>query len=158
VSSPDLPLFDILANGARPFEGFGKVLPDAEAGERFAAMLEVATRRVQEVFGLPEARQLDVAALEAIARDMWLQGWEPGNGNVNLFTTDLGSLLTRALVAAFGGEVTFRSTSDLSHASVWWPQTRVEAFPFHKMYKRLTAERGESLVDFLGALEVQLHR
>ena len=51
-----------------------------------------------------------------------------------------------------GGQAIFRSRTDLSHASLWWPEKRVEVFPFHKMYRRLVDRDGESLVFFVKAL------
>ena len=52
----------------------------------------------------------------------------------------------------------FRSESDLNHVSLWWSEQAVEAFPFHKMYKRLTSREGESVSFFVRGLEQLLSR
>jgi hypothetical protein len=76
---------------------------------------------------------------------MWTEGWQPERSDINLFATDFGCVLTKAIEQTLDGMLVFRSSSDLSHLSVWWPQAQVEAFPFHKTYKRLLSEEGESL-------------
>jgi hypothetical protein len=50
------------------------------------------------------------------------------------------------------GDPVFRSKTDLSHASLWWPKQRLEVFPLHKMYRRFTDQDGESLVFFVDSL------
>src|SRR5205807_1309048 len=83
--------------------------------------------------------------LEAVVARMWAEGWRRDDDNVNLFATDFGSILTDALHHTLRGLLVFRSRTALSHASLWWDALSVEAFPFHRVFRRLIHEEGESL-------------
>lgn len=89
------------------------------------------------------------AALEGVIEDMWQQGWDPHHGNVDLFVRDFGLILCKSLYSqCSGGSLQFRSQTNLDHTSIWWPAQGIEAFPFHKIYKRLFSRSGESTVFF----------
>jgi hypothetical protein len=153
VSSIDVPPFEVLTDVESPYAGFGPAVESDEASSSFAAVVSEAAHRVHEVFGVePEYSRAGVAALEELISRMWKEGWDPEKAEINLFVRDLGSLFMRAIQAALGGEAIFRSPTDLSHASVWWRAARVEAFPFHRMYKRLSENEGGSLVFFFDSL------
>jgi hypothetical protein len=76
--------------------------------------------------------------LEEFFSRMWREGWDPATSDVNLFVRDLGSVFMSMILTMAGGEPVFRSMTDLSHASLWWKKNRLEVFPFHKTYRRLT--------------------
>jgi hypothetical protein len=117
------------------------------AESRFQAIVSEAKGRIREAFGVQVQPNEEAAALiEGLVNEMWAEGWNPGTGDINLFVRDFGSLFTAGIRATLGGTLVFRSETDLSHLSVWWARARLEAFPFHKVYKRLYTREGESLV------------
>ena len=65
-----------------------------------------------------------------------------------------GAYLGQAIIENLGGEWTFRR--DLDHASVHFPRTGMEAFPFHKVRKRLVLGAQESMLDFYEAIVEEL--
>jgi hypothetical protein len=146
----DVPPFDVLTCQTTPYAGFGEPLATPSECERqFLHTEKQARDRISEVFALELGGPEQIPAkLEAIIGQMWSEGWDPERGDTNLFSTDFGCLLTEALHQTLGGCRVFRSATDLSHLSLWWPERRVEAFGFHKTYKRLLTNDGESLVFF----------
>jgi hypothetical protein len=153
VSLLDVPPFESLTQDTAPYSGFGPLVAAADVSEGFSNVVEEATRRITETFGVtPQPDRTGVAVLEELVSRMWREGWDPATSDVNLFVRDFGSVFMSALLAMAGGEPVFRSTTDLSHASLWWHRHRLEIFPFHKMYRRLTDQTGESLVFFADAL------
>jgi hypothetical protein len=157
VSLLEIPPFEALTQGTSPYSGFGPLVTDKATAASFDRVVSEAVARISETFGL--AASLDekgVAALEGVVSRMWDEGWDPEARDVNLFVRDLGSAFMAIIQARVGGEAVFRSQTDLSHASLWWPQKRLEVFPFHKMYRRLIERDGESLTFFVEALASKL--
>lgn len=151
----EIPLFDVLRGEPSPYRGFGAPFPQSgEVAGYFQDVLHQARERIADGFGvsLGGSPEEIASALEDLVAAMWAEGWSPDAGDVNLFARDIGVLLTNAVRAGLGGVLLLRSLSDLSHASLWWSQSRIEAFPFHKAYKRLLRRDGESLTFFLSAL------
>jgi hypothetical protein len=157
VSSHDNPVFDALRGGSSPCADFGPRLEGESVLQNFETVASEAKSRVASIFGV-EVDYGDCAAeaLEGIVREMWETGWDPTKGSIDLFSTDLGCLLTKSVQQQLGGEVVFRSSRDLSHASIWFPHQRVEVFPFHRVFKRLKSQDGESLVYFLRSVSAML--
>ena len=142
--------FDLLTGQASPFTGFGE---RCDASARFAVLSARAIGRFDEMFGV-KAEDVDEIAsqLDRIIVEMWNEGWDPDTGNIDLFTTDFGALLANSIAKDFEGTPVFRSVTDLTHMSVWWPVERIEAFPFHKVFKRLCSREGEGLSFYVQAL------
>jgi hypothetical protein len=84
---------------------------------------------------------------------MWATGWDPGVGDLNLFTRDFGLLLLEATLDLLGGRPVFRSPARI-YTSTMWPG--VEAFPFHKAFKCLTETDGESMTYFVRGVAHEL--
>jgi hypothetical protein len=150
VSFREVPPFDMLTGQPTPYAGFGEALDDSpDLARAFRDTESLARSRVSEMFGLQVGDSLSVAAaLERVCRQIWSEGWEPQRGNVNLFVTDFGCVLTQAIRLDLGGLLVFRSPVDLSHVSLWWADKALEAFPFHKVYRRLQSPEGHSLSFF----------
>lgn len=147
----DIPPFDLLRSQKDPYDGFGPLELDPEQTvRRFHEVVRQAQARVAEIFKINETDgETLVSALDYVVAQMWKEGWDLRSGDINLFTRDFGALLMDVLLGESSGHSIFRSTSDLSSASVYWPHSRLEAFPFHKAFKCLTSEDGESLSQFL---------
>ncbi len=153
MSLLDVPPFESLTRGTSPYSGFGPTSTDPEVAEHFLQVVTQARARIHEAFAVdvPQDRA-GIVALEELAAHMWEEGWDPESADVNLFVRDLGSVFMSILQAMTGGEAVFRSKTDLSHASLWWPTKRLEVFPFHKIYRRLTKRDGESLAFFVDSM------
>ncbi|MBN1919224.1 MAG: hypothetical protein JW889_15070 [Verrucomicrobia bacterium] len=95
--------------------------------------------------------------LDKIIDGMWREGWDPDASDINLFVRDFGLVLASSVLSLLGGDLVFRSEEDLSHLSIWWPVFQVEAFPFHKVYKRLYVSQGESIVSFVRGVSTLLN-
>ena len=160
MSFHEVPPFDSLTDQAAPHEGFGDILSCRDITERkFIEGVAEAANRISEVFDVRIGTRLgNVRELDRLIDDMWFEGWTPNDDAINVFATDFGSVLTHLIREAFGGELVFRSDSDLSHLSCWWESERIEVFPFHKTYKRLSSREGESLVFFVSRVKQLLHR
>lgn len=153
----EVPPFEALTQGTCPYSGLGPLVSDAEATQNFSPVVASAFARLSETFGVSlHPDRNGVATLEDLVNRIWDEGWDPESGDVNLFVRDLGSVFMFILQAMTAGEAVFRSKTDLSHASLWWPKKRLEIFPFHKMYRRLTDRDGESLVFFVDSLTKKL--
>lgn len=146
ASKNDVPEFDMLASQSRPFEGFGEpAICSSSFKSVIDEVIDQSRSRVSEFFGLDATEGEDVAiALDQIVADMWREGWDPSVGDLNLFARDLGAVFLYALTREFGGDLVLRSTSDLSHASVFLRRKKIEVFPFHKAFKCLVRRDGES--------------
>lgn len=95
--------------------------------------------------------------LDDILEEMWKTWWDPRVGDLNLFTFDFGLMLFEATLSLLGGKPVLRSPGSDNvyvHTSIVWPG--VEAFPFHKAFKCLTLEDGESMTYFVRGLAYQL--
>ena len=157
MSLLEVPPCESLAQGTSPYSGFGPLVSETETIENFSRVVSEASTRISQMFGVsPPADRTGIAALEEVVSGMWSEGWDPETADVNLFVRDFGSLFMSIIQAMNGGEAVFRSKTDLSHASLWWPKKRLEVFPFHKMYRRLTDREGESLVFFVDSLVKKL--
>ena len=157
MSLLEIPPFEALTQGTGPYSGFGPIMSDEEASRRFERVVSEAWGRITETFGLTLSRdEAGAEALEKLASRMWREGWDPAAADVNLFVRDFGSIFMTVIHAVLGGELVFRSKTDLSHASLWWPSKRLEVFPFHKVYRRFVDRDGESLTFFLDALAKKL--
>ena len=149
MSSLEVPPFDILTGGVRPFEGFGQTLPDtAERLHRLLLAAEDARVRVEMGFRRRlDDREAVPAEIDLIIDKMWNQGWSPEKGNVNLFANDFGLVVVSTLHSLAGSRLVFRSEDDVSHLSTWWADQQIEAFPFHHVLKCL-CRRGEGSVGY----------
>jgi hypothetical protein len=153
VSFRDIPEFDSLTGVDAPFGGADIALRE-EARPRFEEVFHQAHSRIRETFGIAvPSGLLGSENLEMLIAEMWSEGWDPAKGDVALFVRDFGVLLAHGILDDLGGLLIFRSLTDLSHVSVWWPQMRIETFPFHKMYKRMTCIDGESLTYYTRSLK-----
>jgi hypothetical protein len=150
-----VPLFDLLKGQDMPYEGFGDILPySSENNNSFDSLTEEAEERMKESFGV-ELNDVNktIVDLENTIEEMWQEGWNPEEANINLFATDFGLLLSKIIKELYGGTTIFRSSSELNHLSIWWNEKGVEVFPFHKAYKCLTNEYGENMVSFVKDLK-----
>ena len=102
------------------------------------------------------ATESGILSLEKLVGQMWDEGWDPEHGDINLFARDFGSLFFVGIHTILKGAQVFRSETDLSHASLFWAHRKAEAFPFHRIYKRLYAKDGESLPYFFDGVKQQL--
>jgi hypothetical protein len=150
----DVPPFDVLTSQSIPYTAFGKPeVVDLKQSNSYLRTVNIATKRLNDAFGIQCANNLaTIVAIEEAIAQMWDSGWNPQEGEVNLFTTDFGCVVTEALRESLTGVLVLRSMTDLSHASVWWPEEKVEAFPFHATYKRLTSKDGESIAYFAASI------
>jgi len=159
VSFHNISPFDIIADQQSQFLGFGNLIPSTqERIESFDREANLALARIEEGFEVKFSKKDIAAKLEQIIIGMWDEGWNPEQNDVNLFVTDFGLLLTKAITKEYGGELTFRSDTDLNHLSIWWDDCGVEAFPFHKVYKRLMINEGESIKFFTDGLSRYLSK
>ena len=154
MSNLKVPPFDLLTHQASPYTGFGDVLtPSLERDGVLLAAADRARERVEEGFRQMLGEPTSIPSqLDEIISVMWAQGWNPDAANINLFSTDFGLLLTKVSLSLVGGSLVFRSETDISHLSLWWAHKEVEAFPFHKILKRLYSREGESIAFFVAGL------
>ncbi len=150
MSDDDVPLLDILEGVDAPSQFFGAVaVLSSREVRRFQKAAATARGRVEEGFRrMWNAPGADPRKLDEIIDEMWDQGWVPDIGDLNLFSTDFGLILTEAIFRRFGGKLVVRSEVDFKHCSIWWPEKRLEAFPFHRVLKRLYKREGDS-IEFL---------
>jgi hypothetical protein len=146
----EVPPFDALFNEPTPFQGFGQPLTtSSEVEKQFRSEAVKAQERLNKGFGVEINDQSDIPAqLDKIVAGMWAAGWNPEKGNINLFTRDLGLVLSVVLLVNYGGQPTFRSEKDVNHFSIFWMDAKIEAFPFHKALKCLYNREGESMSSF----------
>lgn len=150
MSLLEVPPFEALTQAMAPYSGFGPIIRDEETAPNFSRVLREASGRIQEMFGIsPTHDRAGIEALENLVSSMWREGWDPETADINLFVRDFGSVFMAGIEYVLAGDAVFRSKTDLSHTSLWWPAKRLEVFPFHKMYRRLIEREGESLVFFV---------
>ncbi|RMD67378.1 hypothetical protein D6833_00265 [Candidatus Parcubacteria bacterium] len=110
----------------------------------FKESADETVKRVQETFGvaLPFSEEGVVRLENLIAH---LQGMP---GDIDLFVHDFGCYLGEVIVRTLNGKWIIRD--NLIHSSVLVDKEscQSEYFPFHKVYKRITNGREESLVYF----------
>lgn len=140
VSNHKILPFDLLNGQAEPFAGFGAILLGGpQQVELFRKCVNTAKQRVRDTFGVTCDNVRTVPSeLDGIFKQMWAQGWSGTSSSLNLFVTDLGCILTDSLLGFPGARLVFRSENDISHLSVWWEESHIEAFPFHLVLKCLT--------------------
>jgi len=110
------------------------------------AVVDQARSRFSDVFGCAfSLSEEGIEQLELVIQEMWSSGWDPANGDIDLFSRDFGSMLAASTQQLLGGKFVFRSSTDLTHSSIWFEERCLETFPFHRVFKRLTHEHGESL-------------
>jgi hypothetical protein len=158
VSIQKICRFDLLSEHAAPYAGFGDPLAESpDRVRKFLGLVEDARGRLESGF----KRRLDdphslSQQIDVIVDEMWSQGWSPDEGNINLFVTDFGLVLTGALLALYGGNLVFRSEEDISHLSIWWPARKIEAFPFHRLLKCLFSREVNSVSLFVDRISGML--
>jgi hypothetical protein len=160
VSNLKVPAFDMLSGQLNPYTGFGDPLLGLdERLRKFRTLTAEAQRRVEAVFSQSANNPGSVSfKLDKIIDKMWSTGWRPNGGSLNLFATDFGLLLTVALNAVYGGELVFRSETDISHVSIWWSGSKIEAFPFHHVLKCLLDKDSDSISSFEHGLSNMLRQ
>jgi len=158
VSSLRVPAFDLLTEQQIPYGGFGDPLPDSsERPSRLDDAADEARCRIEKSFAINLDKPSNVPErLDGIIAGMWVHGWSPEKGDINLFVGDFGLLLTSALLKRFGGKAVFRSDEDVSHLSVWWPEKGIEAFPFHHVLRCLLEQESDSNSSFVKGIGVML--
>lgn len=158
MSNHKVPAFDLLTEQTAPYPGFGDArIFASESPTAYVQTVVQARARAEEVFGINHGLNIEsINAVEKAIEEMWTEGWNPHDADISLFTTDFGCIITEALRRSLDGSLVLRSDIDLLHASVWWPKAKIEAFPFHKAYKRLNSVDGESLMYFVERLKALL--
>jgi hypothetical protein len=152
LSNREIMDFDLLTGKKAPFLGFGETIQDSREieAERHKAT-DHARQQIRNVFGAKlESPTMTPKELDDIVQELWETGWNPEADNIELFTRDLGLLLTEATLELAGGKLTFRSPdNEAFHWSIFFPDQEVEAFPFHKAYKCLIRTHGETMTFFV---------
>ena len=143
--------FDLLVGKTPPFLGFGEVIQNSgELEKELHTAADQVRHQIRDTFGAkldnPSATPKE---LDDIIQELWETGWDPEVGNLALFTRDLGLLLAEATLDLLGGNLIFRSKSNVIHWSIVWADQDVEAFPFHKALKCLTRWHGETMTFFV---------
>ena len=147
------PLFDLL-EAAQPSWLFGEPRP---VGSGFRDGVARIAGDLFVAFGLAGASGGGaIQALEDIAEQMWASGWSEDRVDGSTIPHDLGAVLTVSVQELLGGEVLARGEANWLHTSIWWEGIGVEAFPYHKVRKRLSTGEGESLTYFVRALSARV--
>lgn len=154
----EVPPFDVLTGQDAPYVGFGETeVIESAYPSSYLETVSQAKRRISEVFGIRGETDLEsIRMVEGAIAQMWIDGWNPNEANVNLFATDFGCVVIEGLKQDLGGTLVLRSEKDISHASLWWKDKSIEAFPFHVTYKRLTSNEDQSLTHFTNSLRAML--
>jgi hypothetical protein len=150
--------FDLLVGKTPPFLGFGEVIQGSEELEKeLHTAANQMRHQIRDTFGAKlDNPSTTPKELDDIIQELWEAGWDPLVGNLALFTRDLGLLVTEATLDLLGGNLIFRSKSNVIHWSIVWADQDVEAFPFHKALKCLTYSEGETMTYFVRGLASQL--
>lgn len=150
----EIPAFDALSGGPEPTDAFGIVLNGQDAAMALARLrnvVEQARPSVREIFGVDiTSNSKGAAKLDRIVEEMWSTGWNPHEGDLNLFATHFGALLYDAM-ANLSMKQIFRSREVADHHSLWDTETCTEYFPFHKTAKCLLNRQGESMLQMYDA-------
>lgn len=156
MNTMEVPPFDALKGDSHPTEICGPVLTGSEhdsALSNFNTMTEQARAAVQEHLKVSISSGINsVESIDRIIVDIWNTGWNPEDGNLNLFVLHFGSLLASAMLKVPGTQPVFRSTTNANHFSVLHSKSGMEYFPFHKLTKCLTESTGESASQMLNDL------
>jgi hypothetical protein len=141
-------LFDLLNGEEEPIDVYGDIkIDEIDLNNVFGGIINEAKERFNDMFNEKNERNfISIKNLESVIKQMWNEGWDPENGNINLFITDFGAIFADLIKKELCGKFVFRSKEDLNHLSIWWGDKKIEFFPFHKIYKRLSNNDGESLV------------
>jgi hypothetical protein len=156
--SHDHVLFDMLTGGRAPYLRFGPIVENSGRLEEDLHQEAAVTRtQLREAFGAKLDNSSTIPQeLDAIVAEMWNTGWDPGKGNVNLFTRDIGLNLVEATLDLLGGLLVFRDEKNFIHCSIFWRDAKIEAFPFHKAVKCLRNRDGDTMAYFVKGLSDQI--
>ena len=137
----------MLSGDNSPFTGFGvPAAADEIQWQKFSETVKTIKDWIKEGFAIEcDDSFATVHAIEALIAQMWDEEWEPSLGDVNLFLTSFGVIITNAILKTLGGTLVMRSPTHADHASIWWPDLKIEAFPFHTVGKRLWNRDGVSI-------------
>ena len=145
----EIPPFDAIIGSAKPTGSFGDILKYEEhekAISEFENLVLLAKEAVREDFNLNLSDFTNAAdELDNIILEMWSEGWNPENGDLNLFCSHFGAVLASLLIAVPNTKFVFRSSTELDNLSIWHEPSKTEYFPFHKIAKCLTVKHGESV-------------
>jgi hypothetical protein len=153
-SSHEIAFVDILTDSTTPYLGFGAIMEHSNDAEMNLHKEATKVRNdLKDEFGVILDDPLIIPEeLDSIVRQMWNSGWDPQNGNIDLFARDFGLVLIEAILALLGGVLIFRRGSNVNHLSIFWSKSKIEAFPFHKTLKCLLNEDGDSMTYFVRGL------
>jgi hypothetical protein len=143
--------FDLLVGKTGPFLGFGEVIQNSSELEgELHKIADQVRQQIRNVFGAKlDNSSTTPKELDDIIQELWETGWDPEVGRLDLFTRDLGVLLTETTLDLLEGKLIFRSTDNVIHWSIFWADQGVEAFPFHKALKCFTHLYGETMTFFV---------
>lgn len=144
----------MLTGQSSPYTGFGEPTNSSIIiNENYSKTTKEAFFRISELFKVQCNLGIEsIKHVDEVITEMWSSGWDPDKANVNLFATDFGCVVTEGLKLDLGGALVLRSETDLNHASLWWKEQKIEAFPFHSTYKRLKFSENQSLLQFAQSL------
>ena len=150
-------LFDLLKGESEPITVFGIPFRSIENENEISKITETAVTSINRIFKKSITITIDgIKTLEEIIRGMWKDDWNPKKGNLNLFSTHFGSILTKIIVKEIGGQIYLRDIQNLLHLSVFFDNRNIEIFPFHKIYKRLNDEEGDDLIYYYKSIKALL--
>ncbi|HEY9721918.1 MAG TPA: hypothetical protein V6D47_07875 [Oscillatoriaceae cyanobacterium] len=125
-------------------------------------MAELGDKMIVEVMALFDDQGIDLdyseeslVELEALIDELW-HGEPIEEEALEAIVANWGAYLGLTIQQNIGGEWTFRK--DLEHASIFFPRTGMEAFPMHKVRRRLVLGPQESLVNYYEGLIEELSR
>jgi len=146
-------LFDLVKGEETPIKNFGKIYIVKDDIKTMLFEVEEEARRRFNKFFLNSNKEITIKSLEKTIQKMWNEGWNPDKGNINLFSTDFGIILTIIIIDKIGGQIIFRSDENLNDLSIWWQEKKIEVFPFHKMYKRLLSKDEDDIEYFYNQIK-----
>ena len=154
LSNPDNFLPDVITNCAGPYLRFGGIDDSKERVEAFHKIAAIEGEDIRNTFGVHLINPSSIPQeLDTIVTNMWATGWTPEHDNLELFAWEFGLQLVEAILSIYGGELIFRRTEYHNHTSVFWPNAKVEAFPFHKTIKCLRDQHGgDTMAYFVSGL------
>jgi len=104
--------FDLLVGKTGPFLGFGEVIQNSRELEgELHKIADQVRQQIRNVFGAKlDNSSTTPKELDDIIQELWETGWDPEVGRLDLFTRDLGVLLTETTLDLLEGKLIFRST------------------------------------------------
>ncbi len=113
----------------------------------------LAREELRETFGIGLTNAAEIPSeLDAVVATMWNEGWNPQSGNIGLFAGKFGVVLVESILELCGGELIFREDANDNHCSIFWAESKLEAFPFHKTIKCMLEHEGKSMAYFVRSL------